>query len=151
MAGLQDSDGQRILSSFSTEHLTHFLLPVPIRFVVLMHRIGGKILVSFEFWMIAPSAFCDYAGNSMFNTVGNFVENPHAGLIFLDFERDVSVQIIGRPEILWELDDLTNETNGTRRYWTLFLEQWLELSLPQSFRWELLDYSLLQSVLGCLQ
>jgi predicted pyridoxine 5'-phosphate oxidase superfamily flavin-nucleotide-binding protein len=83
----------------------------------------------------------DYAGNSMFNTLGNFVENPHAGLIFLDFERDMSVQIIGRPEILWELDDPTHEINGTRRYWTLFVEQWLESSLPQSFRWELLDYS----------
>ena len=77
----------------------------------------------------------------MFNTLGNFVENPHAGLIFLDFERDMSVQIIGRPEILWELDDPTHETNGTRRYWTLFVEQWLESSLPQSLRWELLDYS----------
>lgn len=42
----------------------------------------------------------------------------------------MSVQIIGRPEILWELDDPTNETNGTRRYWTLLVEQWLELSLP---------------------
>lgn len=34
-----------------------FLLPVPIQFVGLMHPIGVEILVSFEFWMIAPSAF----------------------------------------------------------------------------------------------
>jgi len=111
----------------------------PIRGVDASHRGGnpGFVRVLDDCTLRIP----DYAGNSMFNTLGNFVENPHAGLIFLDFERDVSVQIIGRPEILWELDDPTNETNGTRRYWTLLVEQWLELSLPQSFGWELLDYS----------
>lgn len=83
----------------------------------------------------------DYTGNGMFNTLGNFVENPHAGLIFLDFERGRTLQIIGCPEILWELDDSTHETGGTQRYWNLAVEKWLETSLPQSFKWELLDYS----------
>lgn len=111
----------------------------PIRGVDASHRGGnpGFVRVLDDRTLRIP----DYVGNSMFNTLGNFVENPHAGLIFLDFERDVSLQLIGRPEILWELDDPTNETNGTRRYWTLFVEQWLETSLSQSFRWELLDYS----------
>ncbi|MBW4568554.1 MAG: pyridoxamine 5'-phosphate oxidase family protein [Tolypothrix carrinoi HA7290-LM1] len=111
----------------------------PIRGVDASHRGGnpGFVRVLDDRTLRIP----DYAGNSMFNTLGNFVENPHAGLIFLDFERYVSLQLIGRPEILWELDDPTNETNGTRRYWTLFVEQWLETSLSQSFCWELLDYS----------
>lgn len=30
--------------------------------------------------------FPDYAGNNMFNTLGNLVENPQAGLLFIDFE-----------------------------------------------------------------
>lgn len=83
----------------------------------------------------------DYTGNGMFNTLGNFVENPRAGLVFLDFERGRSLQLIGRPEILWELDDSTHETGGTRRYWNLTVEKWIETSLPQLFEWELLDYS----------
>ena len=31
-------------------------------------------------------AFPDYNGNSMFNTLGNLTVNPHAGLLFIDFE-----------------------------------------------------------------
>ena len=42
----------------------------------------------------------DYLGNSMFNTLGNFTANPRAGLIFLDFESGLTLQVIGRPEIL---------------------------------------------------
>ncbi len=83
----------------------------------------------------------DYVGNSMFNTLGNFTVNPHAGLVFLDFERPRTLQLIGRPEILWDLDDPTNETGGTRRYWDLEIDRWLETDLPHQLQWEFLDYS----------
>ena len=59
----------------------------------------------------------DYVGNSMFNTLGNFSANPRAGLIFLDFDRSRTLQMIGRPEILWDQDDAENRTGGTRRFW----------------------------------
>ena len=84
----------------------------------------------------------DYIGNSMFNTLGNFTVNPHAGLVFLDFERSRTLQLIGRPEILWDLEDVTNETGGTRRYWDLEIERWLEADLSHQIQWEFLDYSL---------
>jgi uncharacterized protein len=83
----------------------------------------------------------DYFGNSMFNTLGNFVVNPKAGLIFLDFERIRILQLIGHPEILWNLDDPMHTTGGTQRYWNLKIEQWLETDLPHLLHWELLDYS----------
>ncbi len=83
----------------------------------------------------------DYVGNRMFNTLGNFTVNPHAGLVFLDFERTRTLQLIGRPEIRWDLDDPTNETGGTRRYWDLEIERWFETDLPHQLRWEFLDYS----------
>lgn len=83
----------------------------------------------------------DYAGNRMFNTFGNFILNPRAGLVFLDFERSRTLQLIGRPEILWDLDDPMNETGGTRRYWELEIERWLELDLLQELEWLFLDYS----------
>jgi predicted pyridoxine 5'-phosphate oxidase superfamily flavin-nucleotide-binding protein len=83
----------------------------------------------------------DYAGNSMFNTLGNFMVNPRAGLIFLDFERSRTLQLIGRSEILWGLDDPTHKTGGTKRYWNFKIERWLEMNLPQLLHWEFLDYS----------
>jgi len=44
----------------------------------------------------------DYVGNSMFNTFGNFAVNPRAGLVFLDFEHNRTLQMTGRAEILWD-------------------------------------------------
>jgi len=83
----------------------------------------------------------DYVGNSMFNTLGNFMVNPRAGLIFLDFERIRTLQLIGQPEILWNLDDPMHTTGGTQRYWNFKIEQWLETDLPYLLHWEFLDYS----------
>ena len=57
----------------------------------------------------------DYPGNSMFNTLGNFTANPRAGLIFLDFESHRTLQLTGRPEILYDVDGTAEETGGTNR------------------------------------
>jgi predicted pyridoxine 5'-phosphate oxidase superfamily flavin-nucleotide-binding protein len=46
--------------------------------------------------------FPDYPGNNMFNTLGNLVGHPRAGLLFLDFERGDLLQLTGRARILWE-------------------------------------------------
>lgn len=83
----------------------------------------------------------DYLGNSMFNTLGNFTANPRAGLLFLDFENDRTLQLTGRPEIRWDLDDLRQETGGTKRFWDFEIDRWLESDLPYSLEWEFLDYS----------
>ena len=83
----------------------------------------------------------DFAGNSMFNTLGNFVSYPYAGLVFIDFERGRLLQLTGRPEILWDLDDPKGEAGGTRRYWQFEISGWRETTLPFRLDWELLDYS----------
>jgi predicted pyridoxine 5'-phosphate oxidase superfamily flavin-nucleotide-binding protein len=46
--------------------------------------------------------FPDYPGNNMFNTLGNLVGHPRAGLLFVDFERGDLVQLTGRAQVLWE-------------------------------------------------
>ena len=83
----------------------------------------------------------DYVGNNMFNTLGNLAANPRAGLLFLDFDRRRSLQLVGRAEIQWQLDDPRHETGGTRRYWDFEIERWREASLHHPFAWELLDRS----------
>lgn len=83
----------------------------------------------------------DYVGNSMFNTLGNFTAYPHAGLVFVDFDSSRALQLTGHAEILWDQEDPDDETGGTRRYWDLEVEQWLETPLARPLRWELLDYS----------
>ncbi len=83
----------------------------------------------------------DYIGNSMFNTLGNFTVNPRAGLVFLDFEHNRTLQLVGRSEIQWDLDDSMGETGGTRRFWDFHVEGWLQTDLPHQIQWEFLDYS----------
>jgi predicted pyridoxine 5'-phosphate oxidase superfamily flavin-nucleotide-binding protein len=46
--------------------------------------------------------FPDYPGNNMFNTLGNLLGHPRAGLLFVDFEKGDLVQLTGRARVLWE-------------------------------------------------
>ena len=49
-------------------------------------------------------AFPDYNGNSMFNTLGNLTINPHAGLLFIDFDTGRTLQLSGVASIDWKPD-----------------------------------------------
>ncbi|MBV9566709.1 MAG: pyridoxamine 5'-phosphate oxidase family protein [Hyphomicrobiales bacterium] len=44
----------------------------------------------------------DYPGNLFFNTLGNLMLNPRAGLLFADFDRGDLLQITGVTEITWQ-------------------------------------------------
>lgn len=83
----------------------------------------------------------DYVGNGMFNTLGNFVAHPSAGLLFIDFEDNRLLQFSGRPEIQWRLDGPEDTTGGTNRYWDFTIERCIQRQLPAKIRWELLDLS----------
>jgi predicted pyridoxine 5'-phosphate oxidase superfamily flavin-nucleotide-binding protein len=47
-------------------------------------------------------AIPDYAGNNMFNTLGNIVANPRVGLLFIGFERGWTLQLTGSATIDWD-------------------------------------------------
>jgi ferredoxin-NADP reductase/predicted pyridoxine 5'-phosphate oxidase superfamily flavin-nucleotide-binding protein len=83
----------------------------------------------------------DYAGNSMFNTLGNFVSFPHVGLAFVDFRRGRVLQLSGRPVIRWDLSDPHGKTGGTGRFWDVEIEAWQQSRLALRLDWEFLDYS----------
>jgi uncharacterized protein len=44
-------------------------------------------------------AFGDYPGNKMYNTLGNLVEQPRSGLLFLDFGTGSTLQLTGRARL----------------------------------------------------
>lgn len=46
----------------------------------------------------------DYNGNSYFNTVGNLVCFPYAGLLFIDFERGDLLQLSVHAEVIWGVE-----------------------------------------------
>lgn len=43
----------------------------------------------------------DYAGNGMLMTLGNLIENPNAGLLFVDWATGTTLQLTGRAEVRW--------------------------------------------------
>lgn len=83
----------------------------------------------------------DYAGNNMFNTLGNFASFPHAGLVFPDFERNRVLQLSGRPEVLWDEPDESGRTGGTARCWEFEVESWRESELAFDLHWQFINYS----------
>lgn len=83
----------------------------------------------------------DYPGNSMFNTLGNFTSDPRAGLMFVDFESNRTLQLTGRAEILYDMEGGEQETGGTNRYWDFHIDRWIENSPSSQMTWEFLDYS----------
>lgn len=44
----------------------------------------------------------DFAGNNFFNTLGNMMANPRAGLLFVDYVTGHVLMLSGTTEILWE-------------------------------------------------
>jgi len=63
----------------------------------------------------------DFDGNKFFNTLGNFVVNPRAGLVFADFERGDLLQLAGRVELLFDRAQLEG-FEGANRGWRLHVE-----------------------------
>lgn len=63
------------------------------------HRGGmpGFVRVLDERTLVFP----DYAGNRMFNTLGNLQVTPNAGLLFVDW-RGATLQLTGDAHVLWE-------------------------------------------------
>jgi hypothetical protein len=44
----------------------------------------------------------DYAGNMMYNTLGNVAAHPRAGVVIPDFRTGAVLQLTGRARILWD-------------------------------------------------
>jgi len=76
----------------------------------------------------------DYAGNNFFNTLGNFLLNPKAGLLFPDFNTGNVLMLTGSVEILWDGHPELEGFIGADRGWkfTLTKGMWLKNVLPFS-------------------
>jgi uncharacterized protein len=56
----------------------------------------------------------DFSGNNLFNTLGNLLRHPHAGLVFPDFSRGALLSLTGTTEILWDGPDVESFTGAER-------------------------------------
>ncbi|WP_207514735.1 pyridoxamine 5'-phosphate oxidase family protein [Longitalea luteola] len=103
------------------------------------HRGGAPGFVSIQ--QDGSLLIPDYKGNSLFNTFGNFITNPKAGLLFIDFEKHRTLQLTGSVEILWDHEDAQSISGGTGRYWMFFPAEWILLENLKGFDWNFMEYS----------
>lgn len=104
----------------------------PAHGVDVSHR-GGKhgfVHVGDDNFLTVP----DYAGNQFFNTIGNLLVNPRAGLLFIDFKTGDLLYLAVDAEIIWEGEQL-NAFAGAQRLlrFRVGAVRHVEASLP--LRW----------------
>lgn len=102
------------------------------REVDVSHR-GGKpgfVRIDSDGTLTIP----DFAGNLFFNTLGNILSNPKAGLVFTDFATGDVLQLTGDAEIITEGPEV-DAFLGAERLWRVFPRKvvWRASALP--IRW----------------
>ncbi len=82
----------------------------------------------------------DFSGNLHFNTLGNLLLNPKAGLLFVDFTSGDMLHISGRAEVL--LDGPSPDTfQGAERFWQVRVEHVVRRPAALGLRWRFEGFS----------
>lgn len=104
--------------------------------VDISHRGGnpGFIKVNSKQQIIFP----DYKGNNAFNSMGNILKNPVAGLLFINFETGSTLQITGDTETITEPSKLI-DFNGAVGLVQLSIVKVVEIKNAIDYRWALID------------
>ena len=76
----------------------------------------------------------DFAGNLHFNTLGNLLLNPKAGLLFIDFSTGDVLQLSGRTVIILEGPQI-EVFQGAERLWTFDVEKLVRRPAALALRW----------------
>jgi len=82
----------------------------------------------------------DFAGNRYFNTLGNFMINPRAGLLFVDFSSGDLLHLSGRVEILWRGGE-AHRLEGAERLWRVAVSHGWRRRGVLPLRWAFRDFA----------
>jgi predicted pyridoxine 5'-phosphate oxidase superfamily flavin-nucleotide-binding protein len=102
------------------------------------HRGGrpGFVRVMDERRLLIP----DYAGNNMFQTLGNIAADPRVGLLFVDFDTGTTLQLTGRARILWESEALAR-LEGAQRALAVEVDAIVEIEGRGPLGWRFVESS----------
>ncbi|MCZ6869911.1 MAG: pyridoxamine 5'-phosphate oxidase family protein [Gammaproteobacteria bacterium] len=84
--------------------------------------------------------FPDYTGNYHFNTVGNILVNPRAGLLFIDFDTGDLLYLTCSAEIIGDSEERRAFT-GAERLVRFTVDEGCIVENAMPIRWAFLDYS----------
>lgn len=80
----------------------------------------------------------DFRGNRFFNTLGNLLGDPRAGMLFLDFDNGDILQLQGTVSIDWQG---SGGPDGAERLWRLRVERAWRRRDAFPFTWRFGDYA----------
>ena len=86
-------------------------------------------------------SFPDYAGNNMFNTLGNIAGYPSVGLLFVDFTTGDLLQITGRAAVVWDTRADQADRRSHDAVVSLDIDDIIETHGGSGMRWEFIEYS----------
>jgi predicted pyridoxine 5'-phosphate oxidase superfamily flavin-nucleotide-binding protein len=82
----------------------------------------------------------DFTGNRFFNTLGNLLVNPKAGLVFVDFDTGDLLQLSGDAEVLLDSPE-TALFLGAERFWRFTPRRFVYRAKALPLRWTLREWS----------
>jgi len=82
----------------------------------------------------------DYAGNTMFQTLGNLQANPQAGLLLIDFAGGATLQVAGTARIIWDAERVAGFA-GAERLVEVTVAEALEIADAHPLRSHTVAYS----------
>lgn len=82
----------------------------------------------------------DFVGNRFFNTLGNFLGDPRAGLLYVDFATGELLQLQGTVTIDWT-DRAAARIAGAQRSWRVGVERGWRRRQAFPFDWSFGDYA----------
>lgn len=106
------------------------------RQVDVSHRGGrpGFVRVDADGGLTIP----DFNGNQFFNTLGNFMINPRAGLLFVDHKTGDMLQITGRVDVILDSAEIA-AFEGAERLWRVMPEKVVLRKDALPLRWSFLE------------
>jgi predicted pyridoxine 5'-phosphate oxidase superfamily flavin-nucleotide-binding protein len=109
-----DDRARSIIAAADTFYVATYVERDGRRQVDVSHRGGrpGFVRIDADGLLTIP----EFAGNQFFNTLGNMVANPRAGLVFVDFATGHLLQMTGGVEVIHEAPEIA-AFRGAERLW----------------------------------
>ena len=104
----------------------------------MSHRGGKPGFVKIE--SDRTLVFPDFRGNNHFNTIGNLLVNPKAGLLFFDFQSGDVLHLTAEAEIIWDGPEVEAFV-GAQRLVRFRVSEWRLVKKVFPFSWDFQEFS----------
>ncbi|SEV87294.1 pyridoxamine 5'-phosphate oxidase family protein [Luteibacter sp. 329MFSha] len=128
-----DEKALRMIRAADSFYVASYVVRDGARQVDASHR-GGKpgfVHVDDDGVLTIP----DFSGNLFFNTLGNFLLNPRAGMVFVDFATGDLLQMTGSAEVILDAPEIAAFV-GAERLWRFRPERVIHRPAGLPLRWQ---------------